>query len=75
MFHFRETKDVYKEFILLFIHVDEINMADICRTSAVYDMREECVDSNRFWALNFVQQQKFRSFLFARARGWKGGVL
>ena len=48
MFHFRETKDVYKEFILLFIHVDEINMADICRTSAVYDMREECVDSNRF---------------------------
>jgi hypothetical protein len=56
MSHFRETKVPYKEPILLIIYANDINMADICRTSALNNMCEEYVDTNRYWALKFEQQ-------------------
>jgi hypothetical protein len=66
MFHFRETKDAYKEITLPIIYADDINMADICKTSALNDTCEEYVGSNRWWALKFEKQQKFKFF-------WRGG--
>jgi hypothetical protein len=53
MFHFRETRDAYKEPTLHIIYADDINMAEICRRSALNDMCEEYVDSNRYCALKF----------------------
>jgi len=47
MFHFRETRQAYKEPTLPIIYADDINMADICRTGVLNEVCEEYVDSNR----------------------------
>jgi hypothetical protein len=45
MFHFRKTKDACKERTLPIIYADDMNMAEICRTSALNGKCEEYVDS------------------------------